>query len=268
MIKAVFIDLDGTLLNEKRQISDKSIKEIERCQKKGIEIILASGRCYKHTINYNKQANASPYIISSNGASIYDINKKKEIYSNPIKKEIVTKLLKYAYNMQIGIIFNYEDKVAMNISFYPDEEEYVKSNEELENIIKNNNIVQCVIRSEQLEKMINLKKFLEKEIPEVKVSNESRRIKNPDLKPSSNYFCDINEKTVSKGYAVNKLCNLLNIKNTEIIAIGDSENDISMFKQTANSVAMENALQSVKNEANYITKSNEEDGVALVLKKL
>ena len=96
MIKAVFIDIDETLTNSKREVSEKTLYEIKRCRQKGINIILTSGRARKDAINYQEQVGASPYIISSNGASCYDVEKKKEIFSDSIKKDIVKQLLEYA----------------------------------------------------------------------------------------------------------------------------------------------------------------------------
>lgn len=112
------------------------------------------------------------------------------------------------------------------------------------------------------------KKYLAKECKEVKIENESKKLKNPNLKPSKNYYCDITSKKVSKGNAVQKICEYLKIKPEEIVTIGDGENDISMFEITPNSVAMGNSLKTVKEKAKYETTSNDENGVAKVLNKI
>ena len=138
----------------------------------------------------------------------------------------------------------------------------------MEDIIENKPIVQCVISNPDIDKIIEFKKFLSKKLKMVKIVNESKRLKNFDLKPSKNYYCDITSKDVSKGRAVLETCKYLNLKKEEIIAIGDGENDISMFELTPNSIAMENAVQNVKKQAKYVTLSNDEDGVANVLEKL
>ena len=93
-------------------------------------------------------------------------------------------------------------------------------------------------------------------------------MKNPELKPSKNYYCDIASGSVSKGNAVHAMCKYLDLKKEEIITIGDGENDISMFNITPNSIAMGNSLECVKKHAKYITASNDEDGVAKALEKL
>ena len=81
-------------------------------------------------------------------------------------------------------------------------------------------------------------------------------------------YCDITSSKVSKGNAVKKICEYLKLEKDEIIVIGDGENDLSMFEETPNSVAMRNGIQIVKQKAKEITLSNDEDGVAKVLEKL
>lgn len=116
--------------------------------------------------------------------------------------------------------------------------------------------------------MLELKRYLAKKFYDIKIVNESKKLKNPELKPNKNYYCDITSATISKGKAVHMICQYLNLDEKEIITIGDGENDISMFNTTPNSVAMGNALEYIKKQAKYITSSNDEDGVAKVLEKL
>lgn len=268
MIKAVFIDIDDTLTNSNREVSQRNREAIKKCIDKGIKIILTSGRSRKDALEYQRQIGTSPYIISSNGASVFDAENAKELYVQPVKKEIVRELLNYAVENDYRISFNYKDKLVMNKAFYPDEQDKVKGIDELKQIINSEKIIQCVVYNQDIEKMKKFKQNIEENIKEVKIINESKRLKNPELKPSKNYYCDIVSKHVSKGKAVEELCKYLEISIDEIIVIGDGENDISMFEITLNSVAMANGLDFVKEKAKYITKSNDEDGVAVVLEKL
>lgn len=268
MIKAVFIDIDETLTNSQREVTLKTKNEIKRCVQKGIKIILASGRSRREAIEYQEKIDASPYIISSNGASCYDKINKKEIYNNPLKKEIIKQFLEYSVKNGYKIKLNYEDQLVLNVASYPDERDKERTRAELENIIENKEIVQCVISSTDIEKMKEFKRFLKETKQKIKIVNESKKLKNPELKPSRNYYCDITSQEVSKGRAVWEICKYLNLDKEEIITIGDGENDISMFELTPNSIAMGNALDSVKKLARYVTSTNDEDGVARVLEKL
>jgi len=268
VIKAVFIDIDETLTNSKREVTEKTLDQIKRCIEKGILIILTSGRARKDAINYQKQIGASPYIISSNGASCYDELEEKEIFIEPIKKQVANQLLEYVEENGYTIKFNYKDEIVINKAVFLDEKDKEKTLEELKNIIETENIVQCVVSSSDIEKMMELKSYVTKDFHDVKIVNESKRLKNLELKPSKNYYCDIASATISKGKAVHMICQYLNLDEKEIITIGDGENDISMFNITPNSVAMGNALEYIKRQAKYITSSNDEDGVAKVLEKL
>lgn len=197
MIKAVFIDIDDTLLTNNREITKET----------------------KEAIDYQKEFNTSPYIISSNGSSCYDQEKKQEIYNENIKKGIVLELLKYCQENQYRIRLNYKDRLVLNRATYPDEKDKEVSNEELEKIAQLEKIVQVSVSDSDLEKMKKFKEYLK-------------------------------------------------INTNEIIAIGDGENDISMFEITPNSIAMENAVPLAKEKAKYQTLSNNKNGVAHVLKNI
>lgn len=268
MIKAVFIDIDGTLGNSQRKVSERNKKAIKKCIDKGIKIILASGRSRKEIIEYQKQIKASPYIISSNGASAYDRAKQVEIYNEIIECKVIEEIFNYAVENNYKIKLNYKEELVMNKATYPDEVDKVRTNEELKRIIKDEKIVQCIVLNENIEKMKAFRNYFTEKIIEAKIVNESKHFKNPELKPSKSYYCDITSNFVSKGKAVKQLCDYLGIKEDEIIVIGDGENDISMFNITPNSVAMGNALPNVKESAKYVTSTNDEDGVAKVLEKL
>ena len=153
----------------------------------------------------------------------------------------------------------------MNEAAYPDEKDKEVSYEELERVAVEEQVVQCVITSTDFEKMRFFRDYIKNECVGIAVANESKRFKNPDLKPSRNYYCDVASVKVSKGNAVKAVCEYFEIKPEEIVTIGDGENDLSMFELTPNSVAMGNSLPEIKEKANYVTASNDEDGVAKVL---
>ena len=176
MIKAVFIDIDETLTNSNREITPNTKNEIQRCIKKGIKIILTSGRSRQEAIEYQEQAGTSPYIISSNGASCYDKINNVEIYNKPINKESLKDLLEYSIQNQYKIKLHYENNLVLNRATYPDELNKIKSIEELKELIQTKQIVQCVICHEQIEKMLTLKEYLSAK-GQLQIINESKKIK-------------------------------------------------------------------------------------------
>ena len=265
MIKAVFIDIDETLTNSQREVTEKTKLEIKKCVENGVKIILTSGRSRREAMDFQEQIGTSPYIVSSNGASAYDAENGVEIYNERIDPQMVLQLIKHSRENGYRIKLNYKDLLVMNEAAYPDEKDKEVSYEELERVAVEEQVVQCVITSTDFEKMKIFRDYIKNECVGIAVANESKRFKNPDLKPSRNYYCDVASSKVSKGNAVKAVCEYFQIKPEEIVTIGDGENDLSMFELTPNSVAMGNSLPEIKEKANYVTASNDEDGVAKVL---
>lgn len=265
MIKAVFIDIDETLTNSQREVTEKTKLEIKKCVENGVKIILSSGRSRREAMDFQEQIGTSPYIVSSNGASAYDAENGVEIYNERIDPQMVLQLIKHSRENGYRIKLNYKDLLVMNEAAYPDEKDKEVSYEELERVAVEEQVVQCVITSTDFEKMKVFRDYIKNECVGIAVANESKRFKNPDLKPSRNYYCDVASVKVSKGNAVKAVCEYFEIKPEEIVTIGDGENDLSMFELTPNSVAMGNSLPEIKEKANYVTDSNDEDGVAKVL---
>lgn len=272
MIKAVFTDIDGTLKNSKRKVSNYTRETLKRCKDEGLQIILVSGRSRQNMLKFIEDIDVCEYIISSNGAEIYDIQKNKKIYADTIDKKQVKMLYDYVKKNNFTIKLNYEDKLAINkknssddIEAFKADVEDFKTDEEILNIINNKEIVQCVIMNENIEKLKEFKRYFYENFNNLKIENESKKLKNEDLPDEESYYCDIINKDASKGRAVEKLMRELEYSIQEVVTIGDGENDISMFKATDNSVAMGNASEYVKKFANYVTKSNDEDGLAYML---
>lgn len=265
MIKAVFIDIDETLTNSQREVTEKTKLEIKKCVENGVKIILTSGRSRREAMDFQEQIGTSPYIVSSNGASAYDAENGVEIYNERIDPQMVLQLIKHSRENGYRIKLNYKDLLVMNEAAYPDEKDKEVSYEELERVAVEEQVVQCVITSTDFEKMKVFRDYIKNECVGIAVANESKRFKNSDLKPSRNYYCDVASVKVSKGNAVKAVCEYFEIKPEEIVTIGDGENNLSMFELTPNSVAMGNSLPEIKEKANYVTDSNDEDGVAKVL---
>ena len=88
MYKIIFTDIDGTLRNSKRELTKRTISAVKKVTKKGILVVLCSGRSQKYTANVSKECGASQYVITSNGANIYDYEKDKDLYTNVGQKSM------------------------------------------------------------------------------------------------------------------------------------------------------------------------------------
>lgn len=266
MYKIIFIDIDKTLRNNKKEITQRCKNAIKNVVNQGIVVVLTSGRPNNYTEKISIEAGASQYIISSNGGNIYDYNEKKKIYTNVMNKEAILKLYNIAINAGVRFIMNTdESRFVTKLKHYDGSE--IELKEDIESFISNNNITQCVITDSDFSKIKEIKKEVIK-IENVEIKYQSKKLLDEREEITDSTTIDIANVDSSKGNAVKRLCEFLEIDIKDAIAIGDDANDISMLKTVGYSVAMENASDEVKEYANEITKSNEEDGVAIFLEKL
>lgn len=268
MIKVVFIDIDGTLLNSKKELTSETKEVVRKCEEKGIKIILTSGRSRLITMEYKNEVGANDYIISSNGADVFNSKTEEKIYSNSISKECLLKLYDFAKSNKYKLAFNFDTKLVANLTYHKQKFCEIKSDNEIMDIIDNKEIVQCVISHYDLEKMKYFKSIFDSEFEGLQITNQCEKLINPLGPTRRDYYCDINRRGVSKGIAVKKMYEYLNISKEETGAIGDSNNDIAMMKEVGLPIAVENATEDLKKVVKYITVSNDENGVAKFLRTL
>ena len=256
-IKYIFLDIDNTLTNSKKNITKYTISIFKKIKIKGIKIILCTGRTNQYAIEMSKRCNCGNIVISDNGSLIYNYENNKVLYSNPIPKDAINTIQKISYNNNIDCALN-AIKTRYKLSIFKNND-YIKTKNFIKDLNElNENITQIVINSKEKEKLQKAKEQIE-EIGNVKVTNTNI---NKNINNKS-YFCDINMKENSKGKAIKILKEILNMKEDEIICFGDSMNDYSMIESCKYSVAMKNADEKLKEKTYFITEyTNDEDGVA------
>lgn len=261
MYKAVFLDLDDTLLDSNKNISEENQEAIKYVKEKGGQVFIASGRSIEVTKKYRNLIEANTYIIYSNGAGIFDCDANEKLFSADMEKEIVLKLYNYAIKNDIGI------RIDTPYGRYINGEKYaikldVVFEDEGEKIIIDNDILQVSFLSESEEKRSKVIEFIDKNIHKtVKIENIFKTGYNEEF-----FAINLVNTNVSKGNAISGLCKFLKIDIKDVIAIGDGLNDISMIKMAGLGVAMANAESKVKEAADEITSTNLENGVAKILK--
>ncbi len=286
MYKLIAIDLDGTMLNKYGIITQNTKDIIKKVQEKGIEVIIASGRTINSVKNFSKEINSENYFISGNGAITYDIKNDKILYENVLSKNKAQQVIKiceensiyYSVYTENGIItknlnyntlyyykenLNKEEKEKTHINIVQDVYNYIEEKDEkiLKIMICDNN--QLVFKS-------ILKKI--KEITDIEildVSHMSRKlIKQGTEEIALEYFyTEITSKNVDKWNALEMLIEMLNITKDEVITIGDNANDVKMIQNAGLGVAMGESAPYIKEQANIVTESNDNDGVAKILQQ-
>lgn len=227
MYKIIFIDIDGTLRNSQKEITERTKKAIKKLVEKGIYVIISSGRYRKYTENVSIEALASDYIISSNGGEIFDYMNKEIIYENNLDSQTIIYLYNTAQKYELQFIMNSKDNRVVNYSLNNNADVILE--QPIECFVKNNNSVQCVFVGKNFNKIKQAKCEVEQK-KGLKIINLSKVFAQHNILTEKPLFFDVVLEDTSKGNAIKRLCKYLKIDLKDSIAIGDSYNDLSMFK--------------------------------------
>lgn len=284
MYKLAVIDLDGTMLNQYGVVTQNTKEAIQKAQKAGIEVMIASGRPLDSIKTIAKEIKSEKYFISGNGAIIYDIAKNEIIYENTLKKQKALEIIKIceensiyyniytekeivAKSLQCNVLYyhkenaNKEEKDKTHINIVENVYDYISNRDE--KIVK---ITVCDSNQAIFNSIMRKLKELN-EIEVLEVSHMSRKTirQGTEEIPIEYFYTEISAKNVDKWNAIEFLKEKMNIKTEEIIAIGDNINDKKMIENAGLGIAMGQSHPKIKEIANQITSSNIEDGVAQFL---
>lgn len=270
-IRLLGIDLDGTLLNSDKQISVDDEEAIIEVMKKGIIVIPITGRPKSGIPQKVKTLFQNSYWISSNGAVTTVASCKEDIKVHSLKKETAIYILEYLSTV----------KESIQIEVIVDGVAFVEENQliEIKNKYKNTSLETYIETTRK--PVANIREFVcesQEEILEIsimtnsistkqKISKEIAKYQNIKVTSSINTDLEINSHDASKGLSIIQLGKMIGIDQTEIMACGDSGNDIEMLQQVGIGVAMKNADEDTIKAANYVTLSNNESGVAHAINK-
>lgn len=266
--KLIAIDMDDTLLTHDKKISDENLRALNKAYKEGIYVVISTGRVYASAYAYADMIGFNTFIIASNGALLKGPY-NQIIYENILNfnsmKNIIQICNKYkTYFQLITDTTVYSPQLTNKFQRYKEWNKLFKSElkvdvKEIKNPLEDINHIK-----DDILKMIIFDED-ENTLKKIRAEIETDNL----IQLTSSYYDNIEvvNKGVSKGRALEILGDYLNIKREEMIAIGDSENDLAMIKYAGLGVAMGNAIDSVKQAADYITKTNMEDGVKHVIDK-
>ena len=198
------------------------------------------------------------YLISSNGTEVYDSSKNKIIYSTYLSKSKCKSIYEDIIKNNLRIVFVI-DNIEYVTQFTRNDSQVLLDDNNIDEVL-NKKIKQIMVISKEKEKIKEYKEI-------IKSKYNLNIIDASDDKKEEIWFSIISNKA-SKGIALEKLADYLNIPIENTIAIGNDKNDTSMFQVAGISVAVNNAPSSIKNEVDYVTLTNDEDGVAKFLETL
>lgn len=273
-IKAIVMDVDGTLTNDKKEITPKTREVLLKAQEQGILLILASGRPTTGLVEMGKVLEMDKnngLFISYNGSKVINFQTGEELFNEPLKLEDAKAVLEHMKKFEIKPMIDKGDYMYVNDVYNC----MIRFRGEPFNVIKyesrGGNYKLCEI--DDLAAFVDypLNKILTAGEPEYLQEHYIEMME--PFKDKLNcmftgpFYFEFTAKDIDKAKALDTVLKPLDITADEVIAFGDGHNDISIIKYAGIGVAMENAVADLKEAADEITLSNEQDGIAESLLK-
>lgn len=270
--KMICIDMDGTLLNSKHEVSLKNKEAIKKAIDRGIVVAITTGRIFKSAKIYADLLGIKTPIVASNGGFIKEQDEGKVIYKSPLNLKQLKKIDSIIKKYKLNVYYNLYDGIILENEL-DENHSYKKTNK----VAKNNTDKITIIENADIEKAFKdfegdiLKAICieDKNIETLKKAKEEMKsIEGLEVVSSWSNNFEVMPKGTCKWSGIEQLGKILGIKQEEIVCIGDSENDLSMIKNAGFGIAMGNARDDVKEAAKYITDDNEHDGVGNAIEKI
>lgn len=262
MYTIIALDLDGTLTNSKKEITPRTYDALMAAQQRGVKIILASGRPVygmEHLAEQLRMEEYGGYVLAFNGGKLIDWRTKEVIMEQKLPNELVARIYHSAVDADLAVLTYRGKTIVTNKAF----DRHVMHNAyinrlplvELDDFLNEIEypVNKCLIVGEP-ERLAVLEKKMLAEYGDTM-----------GIFRSQPFFLECVPPGIDKAHTLEILCSKRGIKKEEIIACGDSWNDLSMIEYAGLGVAMGNAVDDLKAKADYVTASNEEDGIAEVI---
>jgi Cof subfamily protein (haloacid dehalogenase superfamily) len=282
MYKMVAIDIDGTLLNSKSELTEKTKEILKEASKRDVYIVLTSGRISDNVLKFCEDVGADKYLISENGASIINLSNGEIEYSNYMSKDVVNKVLDICEENSIYyMVYSQRELIVksikyMSMFFYKQNynpnariKQIVAGRDYINNTTssitklmicdEDRSVYKGIVRKLKEIEDIDILPVPHVSVKKLKIDGEEKTIKYS--------YADISAKGCNKWTAVKFLADKLGIKKDEILAIGDNINDMQMIYNAGLGVCMDNGSPHVKMIADVVAPSNEKDGVAQIIEK-
>lgn len=264
--KLLVLDVDGTLLNDAKEITKRTLSALLKIQQMGVRVVLASGRPSYGLMKVAKTlelGNYGGFILSYNGCQIINAQNGEILFERRINPEMLPYLEKKARKNGFALFTYHDNLILTNNS----DDEHVLDEAELNDlvVIEEEEFLtaidfapcKCMLVSDDEAALVALEEHWKKRLSGVL-----------DVFRSEPFFLEVVPCSVDKANTLGALLEHLGVKREEVMAIGDGTCDVAMLQLAGMGVAMGQAPDSVKACADYITASNEEDGVAAAVEKM
>lgn len=266
-IKLVAVDMDGTLLNEHKQLSPKTIQVVKAAKKQGVKVVLCTGRPLTGVTPFLKElglTEASDYVITFNGALV----------QNTASGEILVRhTLTHAQYLEIESLSR---QIGTHLHVEDDQFIYTANRDISPYTTGESTLVNMPIKFRHVDEIAPDKAFSKAMLiddPEILAEGKAKIpadfFERYQFVQSEPYFLEVLNKKAGKGSGLSDLATALELTADQVMAIGDQGNDLSMLAYAGCPVAMDNAIPELKKLAKFVTKSNllGQDGVAYAIEK-
>ena len=273
-IKAILLDIDGTLTNSQKEITPKTKKALLDAQKLGIRLVIASGRPVKGLYQFGNQLdmpNNHGVFVAFNGARVEDCETHEVLYDVAMSTEMVKSVLRHMEQFDVRPMITYGDHMVVKDVY----DCMIKDGDRVFNVLE----YESRGNGYKLMEVENLADFFNEPTNKILTAGDSEYLKEhyeEMAKPfegklnmmfTANFYFEYTALGIDKGAALTDAMGKLGIKPEECIAFGDAENDISMLNYAGIGVAMANAREAVLAMADEVTLDNNHDGIAESLYK-
>ncbi len=272
MYRLLALDIDGTLVNSKQLLTDTTIKAVRRAISRGVLVTICTGRSLSSAMPVIERLSLNAPFVLNNGALIFDNFINRARYIRHLPSYLAQKTINLLRDLKFHPIiygplpevrnFYYDSFDPNNQSFI----NYTKKNRNRVHFVDDicdflSQGLACISCDDQIEKIKDQESYIRKQLSRTELILE--------ISPWDPAFCHLTvmPARVSKGTGLEKLALLLGIHSSEVMAIGDNLNDLDMIKFAGLGVAMANSPPETKRQANYITTSVDEDGVAQAIER-
>jgi hypothetical protein len=270
-IKIIALDMDGTCLNEKSVMNEHTREAVQRANDLGYIVVPATGRGFEELLTETFPIKNIRYVISANGAILTEVKTGRQLRKKLIPCDIAEEIARNLPKENTCIYVHRDDDENSHVMACTNRAFYDKHFAQQKNWPKYDDVVHD-----------GLENYIHREGQDVVKMGiwftdmeefEKSRNKIHSIFPTINCvqgapsLLEFTHGDASKGQALEALTTILGLERSNVCAIGDNGNDLSMIQFARVGVAMGNAIESVKSRADYITGTNEEDGVADFLEK-
>lgn len=270
--RAIVMDIDGTLLNSKKQISDLTREALIAAQNKGVQLILASGRptaAMTHYAEILEMNQNHGLLVSYNGSRVVDSETGETLYNQPISVKDGKAVLEHLKQFDVIVMIEKNDYMMVNDVFH----------NQISYLGKEMNIIEYEARGGQYKlcEIIDLSDFLDYEINKILIAGDPdylqanyKEIMRPfdgklNCMFTAPFYFEFTADGIDKAKALDAVFGPLGIDRDDVIAFGDGHNDMTMLQYCGTGIAMGNAVEDLKAIADEIGLSNDEDGIAKML---